>query len=742
MIASFVVNYRCAPLTARAAASVLADCPSAEVVVVDNSECAMEAQRLRAALPSQVRVITAPENLGFGAANELALAASSGDPILLLNPDASVMAGCVARLAATLRDRPGIGAVAPMIWSDRHGGFALPPGQMESPAWELWCQVSRSWGGLGAISSLAFRAGALKVWTAREPVTVAMLSGGVVMISRAAVGKAGGLFDPRFFVFYEDTDLSRRLRAAGLSLAIDPRAHAIHRWRADPHKNLLMADGRRSYLDKHFRGSMTLRLVERMRLGASSKEGWTVLNLGQIGRPPVLTVPSSWQRRWLFEVSPNPTLIPALGLLGTGPEVRLEQAWWDNLAAGRYFARLAPARGWFLHPQYFSWEVPPADGIGHDGRDALSLVAATHQAPLGATVSLQGLSPPPSLALMERFGFEPEPGNAGRCVKRRQPTWRVAWARHEDGPALRELFRAAFGREMPVELWHWKYGRDRQRFGIAVWRGERAAAYYGALPRRLYFFGVAVEAVQSCDVMTHPEERGMLSRAGPFFSAALTFAECCLGPPPRCPFAFGFPSARHQRLGVKLGIHHEVTRIVELSWPCNDSGRSLWWKTRPLGRGVRDAMVADRLWREMARSLAYHVVGERAASYLRRRFLDHPLTTYAVLLVRQRWTMRPWGIVVLRDQGSWVELVDLVGPPGRMATLVAAARRYAGNLGRTELRGWITEEFAHALKSEDARAAATEITVPMVGTASTLAPALAKRSRGRWFLMAGDTDFH
>ena len=139
----------------------------------------------------------------------------------------------------------------------------------------------------------------------------------------------------------------------------------------------------------------------------------------------------------------------------------------------------------------------------------------------------------------------------------------------------------------------------------------------------------------------------------------------------------------------------------------------------------------------MAQSLTHAVVGERDAAYLRYRFLDHPVIKYTVLLVRQRWAMRPWGIVVLRDHGPWMELVDVVAPVQRMPALIGAARRFAGNTGKAELRGWITEEFTSTLRSPDTKLTATDITVPLGGIASTPA----RRSQGRWFLTAGDTDF-
>ena len=444
----------------------------------------------------------------------------------------------------------------------------------------------------------------------------------------------------------------------------------------------------------------------------------------------------------MLEVSPISAMVPAMGLLGCGAKVDPGKPWWDNVAAGRYYARLGHARRVCPPARYYSWEVSPVLAHSGDAQDPLAVLAVTHETPSGSTVSFAEVSPRPSAMLLARLGFEPKPTHEHEYVKRRQSAWRLARAKREDSRPLRELFRAAFGHDMPAELWEWKYGAERGGFGVAVWRGAQAVAYYGAMPRWLRFFAQPVEVIQICDVMTHPAERGVLTRSGPFVCAALTFAECCVGTAAPYPFAFGFPSARHERLGTKLGIYHAASRIVEVSWPCRRSPRSPWWSTRVLGWNARDALAAEQLWHEMAQSLAQFVVADRPASYLRSRFLEHPVLTYTLLLVRHRWTMQPRGIAVLRDHGAWMELVDLVSAVDHMAMTVDAARRFVGNSGRTELRGWITEEFVSAVRSDDASVAVTEITVPLLGTPAMPAAALAGRSRGLWFLMAGDTDFH
>lgn len=93
MISVLIVNYFSFTLTVRAIRSVLSDQPSAQIIVVDNSDDAAEAISLSAILPGGVKLIVAQSNLGFGRACNLALNYSHGEWIFLLNPDAFVLPG-------------------------------------------------------------------------------------------------------------------------------------------------------------------------------------------------------------------------------------------------------------------------------------------------------------------------------------------------------------------------------------------------------------------------------------------------------------------------------------------------------------------------------------------------------------------------------------------------------------------------------------------------------------------------
>jgi len=367
---AIIVNYRAAELTIKAARSVLESdsLGPVQVVVVDNSEDAGEVEQLHSALPSTVELRVSPENVGFGRACNLAFHEYPREYILLLNPDAQLLPGSLLQLQQTLRRDARVGAVAPRVFWDETREFLLPPSY--PPGLMLLEEVvgisSRSRASIMSAASALWRRYAIRFWRSRSCVRVGNLSGGVVLLNARAVERAGGLFDPAFFLYFEDMDLFLRLRKAGYTLLMDPRGEAFHLYdQCDrdgwERKRSHIAISKRIFMEKHYKGW-------RLRVGDFScrPRGHRTYD-GKLSAAPdfdspfALEVPESLQSGWLFEWSPNATLLPAAGRFGRGRFVRFSAECWAMLAPGRYFGRVGRPEGFGLRARGFSWKVERGD---------------------------------------------------------------------------------------------------------------------------------------------------------------------------------------------------------------------------------------------------------------------------------------------------------------------------------------------------------------------------------------------
>ena len=183
------------------------------VVVIDNASSAAERERLARETPA-VRVIAFSENLGFaGAANE-GIARTRAPFVLLLNNDATLASDYVARLAARLALDDRLAAVQGLVltadatridsagldWNARREAVPLLGGGDPSSVPESIFEVS----GVSATAAL-YRRDALE-----------------------DVAGPAEVFEPSFFAYYEDVDLSLRLARAGWRFACEPAAVARH----------------------------------------------------------------------------------------------------------------------------------------------------------------------------------------------------------------------------------------------------------------------------------------------------------------------------------------------------------------------------------------------------------------------------------------------------------------------------------------------------------------------------------
>ena len=85
---------------------------SAEIIVVDNASSDNSA---RVAGNYPVRLLTLPQNVGYGCACNRGAEAASGDFILFMNPDVRLESGSIDRLAEAAEHYPGAAAFAPRL---------------------------------------------------------------------------------------------------------------------------------------------------------------------------------------------------------------------------------------------------------------------------------------------------------------------------------------------------------------------------------------------------------------------------------------------------------------------------------------------------------------------------------------------------------------------------------------------------------------------------------------------------
>ncbi|MBK6958191.1 MAG: glycosyltransferase family 2 protein [Nitrosomonas sp.] len=343
MISVILVNYRTAMQTLDAVASVKTQqaIDPLEIFVIDNSISDSEDALLRTCLPDDVIHIRNHENTGFAKACNQAFTLSRGEFILLLNPDARLLPLALSRLAKSLKERPHAGAIGPRTYWDEDCQFLMPPSTFPSINSFYKQAISRLHAKLSRYQSLDFREKALQAWTCTTPIPVEALSGGHVLIRREAILKCGGLFDERFFMYWEDTNLMQRLRKSGYQLYIDPMAGCLHFYEHSPAKDQLIGQGWSTYQQKNFQRNIHFQFAQWLNNRLPPVQAPNILPLTPDNEKLTFPIPQELRKAWLLELGTTPQFIPAIGHFGSGPVAVVDTILFKRLRENTYFARLS-----------------------------------------------------------------------------------------------------------------------------------------------------------------------------------------------------------------------------------------------------------------------------------------------------------------------------------------------------------------------------------------------------------------
>lgn len=270
----------------------------AETVVVDNASRDGSADAVRAAFP-RARVLANAENVGFARASNQGAEATSAPLLLFLNPDARLDPGALAALAALAEERPRVGIVGPRT-RGADGRIQVSTGPDLSLAAE-WRQRRLVRGVLRAEPRWLAEAEA-RHSREHEP---GWVSGACLLARREAFLAVGG-FDERYFLYEEDADLCRRVRAEGWRVLFTPAAQARHalgesmarapgRARLEYHRSHLLYYAKHNGLLQRaaLRALLATRAVVALAAAAARADGerarearaWLRLSLARASRP-------------------------------------------------------------------------------------------------------------------------------------------------------------------------------------------------------------------------------------------------------------------------------------------------------------------------------------------------------------------------------------------------------------------------------------------------------------------------
>jgi len=192
-----------------------------EFIVVDNASPNNDAAQLETLFKDTgVHLVTLDKNLGFGGGYSQGVNFARGEFLAIINPDIQLKKDCLQNLIAELESNKDIGLVAPKLNN--------PDGSVQQNARHF----PTPWVMFGRRLSTHFKWAydyEESWYNSSKPITVDWVQGSFMCLRRKTFTTTlNGGFDPRFFLFLEDTDLCRRVWQRKLKVMLVPSALAIH----------------------------------------------------------------------------------------------------------------------------------------------------------------------------------------------------------------------------------------------------------------------------------------------------------------------------------------------------------------------------------------------------------------------------------------------------------------------------------------------------------------------------------
>lgn len=257
-----LVNFRTPALTLRAVEALLeatGGMPNAHAVIVENGSADDSLNQLQKGVRSagweaRVTVIDSGRNGGFGAGCNVGIRhglamEKTPDYFYMLNSDAFADGRTVTELVDFMQSHPRAGIAGGLCFGEDTGDRSTA---FRFPSWASELDASA---GIGVLTRV-LETSKIQMPIPKEPVRCDWVTGASLMLSREAI-ETVGMFDEGFFLYFEETDLCRRVLDAGLEVWSVPASRVMHLGGASTGSSIHARpsihwfNSRRRYLSKH-----------------------------------------------------------------------------------------------------------------------------------------------------------------------------------------------------------------------------------------------------------------------------------------------------------------------------------------------------------------------------------------------------------------------------------------------------------------------------------------------------------
>jgi GT2 family glycosyltransferase len=208
-----IVNYKSGKYLKDCIASIYAKTPkdlNFEIIIVNNDEESIEFLENEF---KELKIINQPKNIGFGAGVNAGAGLAEGKVMMFLNPDSKIISDNINEVLKYFDENKSVAAL----------GSRVVAANGKTQKWIAGKEISF----FDLIINNLGKSRSRKIWESNETTPADWVSGTAMFVRHDFFAAVSG-FDENFFMYFEDMDLCKRLKAAGGRIRYFPHFEVLH----------------------------------------------------------------------------------------------------------------------------------------------------------------------------------------------------------------------------------------------------------------------------------------------------------------------------------------------------------------------------------------------------------------------------------------------------------------------------------------------------------------------------------